>query len=403
MASCIARQPIFNENLKIYGYELLYRHTAGSAAFDGVNADLASSETIMNSFHEIGTERLTNGKRAFINFTEKLLLDGVASILPRKILVIELLEDIIPTEQVLQACSKLRSKGYMIALDDFRIEADYLPLLEVADIVKIDFLETPVPLIKAFAKSLSSKPIMLLAEKVETYEGFELAKSLGFSLFQGYFFSRPDIVRSGVTLTPLRLNCLRLIRLAFDPNIDFTKVSKIIKQDVALSYRLLRVVNSAYFGRRYSVTNIKQALAILGMDEVKKWITLISMSEITENKPDELISMSLVRARMLELLAPAVGMARHADNLFMLGLISLMDAITDMPFDELAELTNISDELISAIVTRQGEYGGLLSIVIHYERSEWDKAVELAGIYNLNENDLSDKYVEAVYWTNTLT
>lgn len=402
MASCVARQPIFNKKLKIYGYELLYRNTSLSVSYDSIEGDTASSETIANSFHDIGIDRVANGKRAFINFTEKLLIDNVATILPKKILVIELLEDILPTPEVMEACTALRKKGYTIALDDFRIETEYLPLLTVADIVKIDFMSTPVAKIESFAKVLASKPIELLAEKIETYEEFELAKTLGFTLFQGYFFSKPVIVKSDAKLSPLRLNCLRLIRLAFDPNADFTKISKIIKQDVALSYRLLRVVNSAYFGLRYSVNNIMQALAILGMDEVKKWVSLISMAEITEDKPDELVSVSLIRARFLELLGPSVGMASHVDDLFMLGLMSLMDAITDMPFDEVSKLTNLSAELMDAIVNKTGKYGQLLELIINYERSNWDEAFESAAELGISEDALTDKYLQAVEWANIL-
>ena len=402
MSNCVARQPIFNEKLKIFGYELLYRNTHKSVAYDAVDGNIASSETIMRSFHEIGVERVTNGRRAFINFTEKLLLDDVATLLPKKILVVELLEDILPTPEVLEACTRLRSKGYLIALDDFRIDPAYMPLLTVADIVKVDFMTTAPDIIGALAQKLANTSIRLLAEKIETYENFEFAKRMGFSLFQGYFFSKPVILQADAKLSPLRLNCLRLIRLAFDPNIDFPKVSKIIKQDVALSYRLLRVVNSAYFGLRYSVNNIRQALVILGMDEVKKWTTLISMAEITEGKPDELISMSLVRARLLEILGPTVGLARYADDLFMLGLMSLMDAITDMPFEEIAKLTQISDEILDAIVNQNGKYGELLTMVVHYEHCAWEEAVEIGERYGVSESLLAEKYLEAVEWANIL-
>lgn len=401
MASCIARQPILDVNLKIFAYELLYRSTEKSEEFDGIDADAASSETIMNSFHEMDISRVTNGKRAFINFTEKLLLDNVATILPRRILVIELLENILPTEEVLAACTNLRKRGYLVALDDFRIEPDYMRLLEVADIVKIDFVETPREVIKKFVNGLSGKSIRFLAEKVESYEDFEFAKELGFTLFQGYFFSKPSLVRSDVEMSPLRINCLRLIRLAFDPNADFTKITSILKQDVALSYRLLRVVNSAYFGLRYSVNNIRQALAILGMDELKKWVTLISMSEIKEGKPDELIAMSLVRARFLETVAQHVGLSKHTDDMFMLGLMSLMDAITDMPFEDVAKLTQISDELVAALTEREGKYGDMLSLAIEYERCGWAEALEIAEKYGLAEETLVDEYLAAVDWTNS--
>ncbi|NLO47820.1 MAG: HDOD domain-containing protein, partial [Clostridiales bacterium] len=301
MGSYVARQPIFTKNLNIYGYELLYRIDIGSTSFyDEVDPDTATSEAIMNTFHEIGIDRITNGKRAFVNFTKKLLLDQVATILPHRILVIEILENILPTPDVLEACRLLKKKGYILALDDFNMAPENMPFLDVADIVKIDFLATPPERIKPFIASVRKKSIKFLAEKLETYDDFEMAKSLGFTLFQGYFFCKPVIVSAETKLTPMQLHRMQLIALSFDPNINYTKIMSVIKQDIALSFRLFRVVNSAYFGLKYTVHNIRQALAILGMDEIKKWITLISMSELKDDKPNELITMSLVRARFME-------------------------------------------------------------------------------------------------------
>lgn len=402
MLSCVARQPILDAKTNIFGYEILYRRGEGSASFDGIDADAASSETIMNSFYNMGIERLTNGKRAFINFTEKLLLDGVATILPREILVVELLEDILPSPMVLDACRELRQKGYTIALDDFRIQPEYMPLLDIAQIVKVDFIDTPREQIASFAKTFTKKPIKLLAEKIENNEEFEFAKSLGFSYFQGYTFSKPVVMKSDKTPSPLKANCLRLIRLAFDPDVQFIKLAQVIKQDVALSYRLLRVVNSAYFGLRYSVNNIRQALAILGMNEVKKWITLISLSEVVEGKPDELIVTSLARARHLELIAPHVRLLKKADDLFMVGLMSLMDIITDMPFEEVFELTKLSKELTDAIDEKKGVFGELLQMAIYYEESRWQEAADIAESFKLDFAVLASSYLEAIEWTDLM-
>lgn len=402
MVSCVARQPIYDAQMNIYGYEILYRNSDESTAYDGVNPDTATSDTIMNSFYDMGIERVTNGKRAFINFTEKLLVDGVATILPREILVVELLEDILPSPSVLSACEDLRSKGYKIALDDFRIQPEYMPLLDVADIVKVDFIERSRDEIKSFVGNVSGKPIKLLAEKIENDEDFEFAKKHGFTYFQGYSFSKPVVLKRESSLSPIKANCLRLIRLAFDTDAEFKNIAQVIKQDVALSYKLLMVVNSAYFGLRYSVNNIRQALAILGMNEVKKWITLISLSEVIEGKPSELLVTSLTRARHLELLAPRLNMPRKADDLFMVGLMSLMDIITDMPFEEVFELTKLADELTVAIEHKEGVYGELLQMIICYEKSNWREAAQIAAKYELEIDVLSSTYLEAIEWSDLL-
>ena len=403
MDSCVARQPIFDDKLRIYGYELLFRSTSASVGFDGIDGSTATSETIVNSFHEIGIERVTGGKRAFVNFTEKLLLQGVATILPNRILVVEVLENVEPTQEIIKACERLRGGGYLVALDDFILDPKYFPLIAVADIIKVDFMSTPIDKIATFAKGMSRKPVILLAEKLETQETFEKAKELGFKLFQGYFFSKPVIVENAEPkLTPSKVNSLRLIRLSNDINVDFSKIAAIIKQDVALSYRLLRVVNSAFFGLKYTVKNIRQALAILGMDEVKKWITLISLAVVADSKPDELVTMSLTRARMMEYFAPLVGMAKQSDDMFMVGLLSLMDALMDLPIEEIAKRTNIAEHITAPLITGEGLYADILSIITLFERSEWDECFKKAEPYNLDPDQISKTYIEAIEWSSTL-
>ncbi|MDR1588686.1 MAG: HDOD domain-containing protein [Oscillospiraceae bacterium] len=402
MSAYVARQPIFNGNLEIYGYELLFRDEAESNQFTDVGGDAASSETIVNSFHDIGIERITDGKRAFVNFTEKLLLDKVATILPSKILVIEVLETILPTKEILAVCSELRTMGYLIALDDFILSPEYMPFIEVADIIKVDFMSSPMDEIEAFAKSIKTRPIRLLAEKIETYEIFEAAKRMGFRLFQGYFFSKPVIMKSRGVLGPLKVNCMRLIHLSIQPDVNFSKIADIIKQDTALSFLLLRVVNSAFFGMRYKIKGIRQALAILGMTELKKWITIISMTRLKDNRPGELITIALIRARFLELAAPLAGIKSDAENLFMIGLMSLMDAIMDMPLADILQETSVSDEISETLLTRTGKRGDMLSMIIAYEYSEWDTAQELAGKCSLTMSKVSTLYIDSIEWAHSI-
>ncbi|MDR1117649.1 MAG: HDOD domain-containing protein [Oscillospiraceae bacterium] len=399
MSSCVARQPIFNKSLNIYGYELLYRDNSSSSGYTGADGDMATSETIANTFHEIGVERVTGGKRAFVNFTEKLLLSNVATILPRHILIIEILENILPTPEILETCAKLRKQGYKLALDDFIFEPQFLPLLNVADIIKVDFLSTPMRVINKYAAVLKNKDIILLAEKVESQDIFDQAMEMGFSLFQGYFFSKPAIVEASERqLSPLKLNCLELIRLSHDPNVNFERISSVIKRDVALSYRLFRVVNSAFFGLSYSIQNVKQALTFLGMNEVKKWITLISLAEMTEGKPDELIRISLIRGRFLEILGSSLNRVSNLEDLYLLGIMSLIDAIMDMELSEILGMMHISPNITGPLITRSGLYGELLSLVIHYEKSEWDEALALADKYKITESTLNNAYLAAVDW-----
>lgn len=402
MESCVARQPIFNNNMEIYGYELLYRHDNKSTAFQGeVSSDTATSETIINSFHSIGIQKITNGKYAFINFTEKLLLTQIATLIPSSLLIIEVLENISPTEEVLEACHTLKKKGYKLALDDFVFKPQYEQFLSVAGIVKIDFLNTPLNEIKHTMWEMKKYKVVFLAEKLETIEDYELAKSLGFSLFQGFFFSKPRIVNTSTRLTPNHLHRLQLIRLAFDPNVNYPKISEIIKHDAALTYRLFRVVNSVYFGLGYTVSNVRQALSILGMDEIKKWITLISMSQIGNNKPGELITMSLVRARFMELIAPKAGLSSSAEDMFIVGLMSLMDVITDTPMQEIISLTSMSSSIAEPLLYKTGKIGSILTLIIHYENSRWADVLELAAKYGISLNAISKSYLQAIEWSDS--
>lgn len=401
MESCVARQPIFNNNMEIFGYELLYRHDNKSTAFQGeVSQDTATTETIVNSFHSIGIHKITNGKYAFVNFTEKLLLSQIATLLPSSLLIIEILENISPTEEVLEACQTLRKKGYRLALDDFVFKPQYEKFLSVAGIVKIDFRNTPLEEIKITMSEAKKHQIIFLAEKLETLEDYELAKSMGFSLFQGFFFSKPRIVNAATTLAPNLLLRLQLVKLAFDPNVNYRKIAEIIKHDTALTYRLFRVVNSVFFGLDYKVSNIRQALSILGMDEIKKWITLISLSQIGNNKPSELITMSLIRGRSMELIAPKAGLASRAEDMFIVGLMSLMDAITDTSMQEIILLTSISPSIAEPLLYGTGIIGDILTSIIHYENSRWAKAQELAAKYCVSLNDISKAYLQAIEWSN---
>lgn len=400
MESCVARQPIFNKSMKIFGYELLYRFDNESTSFQGeVSSDTATSETIFNSFHSIDIQKVTNKKYAFINFTERLLLDEVATLLPSELLVIEILENIQPTEEVLNACKSLKSKGYLLALDDFVLKQEFAPFLPLAGIIKVDFLNTPIEVIKRSIPEMKKYKAQLLAEKLETNKDFELAKSLGFTLFQGFFFSKPVIVNTVKKLSPLDLNKIQLIKLAFDPNVNYPKIAEIIKHDTALTFRLFRVVNSVYFGIGYKVNSVRQALSILGMNEIKKWITLISMSQICSGKPSELITMSLIRAKFMELIAPRAGLASSSEDMFLVGLMSLMDVITDNPMEEIVRLTCISSSIADPLLQKTGMIGDILSLITYYEDSNWTEVQNIAIKYGISIDKISQAYLQAVIWS----
>ena len=268
MDAYLARQPIFDKYQNVFGYEILYRDS-NTNCYLSDDPDKASCNVMLNSFNLIGIENLTAGKKAFINFTENLLEKEVATLFSRENLVIEILETVKPSKEIVDSCKELKKQGYTLALDDFIFQKEYIPLIEIADIIKIDFLATPKDELKSLTMGLKPYNTMLLAEKIETYKDFENAKEWGYSLFQGYFFSKP-IILSIQDIPPLKINYLQLLQKINEDAFNFNEIAEIISRDISLSYKLLRLVNSVAFGLRNKIKSVKHALVIMGTKEVKK-------------------------------------------------------------------------------------------------------------------------------------
>lgn len=402
MFDCVASQPIFNTKTEIFGYELLYRAEKSSTEYDGSDANLATKDVIVTAFSDIGIEELTGGKKAFVNFTSELVLHEVPLMLSNHILVVELLEDIVPTKELLDQCSKLKERGYLIALDDFVYREEYEPLLRLADIVKIDFLSNDRTEIRMMARKINrGQRKILLAEKVETYEELEFAKSVGFTLFQGFFFCRPKVKHSK-SIDTLKISKLMLLKYIADPDVSFYDLAKVIKRDVVLSYRLLKIVNSAYYGLKYSVTGILHALTILGLDEIRKWVSLVILSEIKATKPNELIRTALVRGIFMEKLAVYLKKRKHRDEYFMVGLFSLAEAIMDSPMESILKQSHLSEDICEPLLTGQGQMADFLNIIIHLEVAQWDEAEEIAGRYGIEMKKINKLYLESMVDANKI-
>ena len=410
MDTFVARQPIFNTRNDVYAYELLYRKDAGKNFFDSaVDPDLASKRTLINSFVEIGLDKLTGGCRAFVNFTERLLLDGTPELLSPELLTVEILETIIPTPEILEACARIKQGGFQIALDDFVFSEINSAFFEFADIIKVDFLLTPLPEIAALiqllrdrqSSGLYAQPIRLLAEKIENKDIFNTALEMGFEFFQGYYFSKPVIV-AGRSINPTTINRMRLMQLSLRNDFCFDDVADIVKQDVALSYRLLQFVNSAHFGFRTIISNIQQALVVLGTAEVRKWVTLICLIELNQDNTPELTRMSLIRARFLEQIAQFTGKGKRTEFFYLLGMLSLMDAIMEMSMTEVFTQIRVDESVSGPLISRSGDDYELLRLIELYEQGDFDAATAQAEVLSLPENKLAEAYMEAVQWTTKL-
>ncbi len=400
MEHFIARQPIFDTKECVYAYELLFRSGLHNY-FDCPDQDKAAASVIADSTLLFGIDEMTGGTKAFINCTGKVLTSDYVSVLPQEQTVIEVLENVLPTDEIIGACMRLKSQGYILALDDFVYEPQFEPLLELADIVKVDFLLSNVDEQRQLAKDLIPRGIRMLAEKVETNEIYEQAKEMGYQLFQGYFFAKPVII-SRRDIPTNKLQFLRILKDVHAEEVDFKKLAKTIQSEVSLSYKLLKLINSAAFALRHKVTNILQALSLLGIREIRSWVSLLSISAMADDKPAELVVSSLVRARFCEELSEPCGFAGRRSELFLMGLFSLLDAIMSRPLDEILREITVEEDVEEALLGGTGPLRSILELIITIEQGDWEQVEELAEQLNVDGQLLFEYYMNALKWAHDI-
>jgi c-di-GMP-related signal transduction protein len=398
----IARQPIFDLHRRLFAYELLFRG-ADDHDNNNLDGDRATTSLLSAAFLTEGIDRISNFKPCFINFTTELLTKNIPASFPRSKVVVEILEDIQPNGEVIAACRDLSQQGYSIALDDFIYDRRLEPLIELADIVKIDVLATPLDTIHKTLYRLSRYPqIKLLAEKVETHVQFEQALKLGFTYFQGYFFSKPEVLTIK-ELTAAKISLLHLQAEASSGSTTVARLSEIVSHDVAISYKLLRYLNSAVFYRLEKVDSISQAIAYLGAKELRRFLVLIIISEMATNKPQELVRLALVRAKFCELLATAGGNPERQDNLFLLGLFSLIDAMLDSTMEHLMKELPVDDGIKQALVKQNGPLRPYLHAVITYEQKNTQECIQAMIAIGVPRNEVYGLYLQALDFAQTVT
>ncbi|HLJ15900.1 MAG TPA: HDOD domain-containing protein [Bryobacteraceae bacterium] len=395
----LARQPILDRAGELFAYELLFRNSMQNS-FDGMDLDLASASAVDTSFL-IGLDRIAAGRLMFINCPRDFLLRDYISLFPPRSVVVELLESVQPDQEVLDACRRLKESGYTIALDDFVDSPALAPLVAFADIIKVDFRSTLAEEQRALAARYAGKNVRMLAEKVETREEFAAGMRMGYSLFQGYFFCRPEMMRHRA-LPSSKLAYLELLRAATAPEFHIQELALKIKHEASLTYRLLRYLNSAAFGFRTEIRSVPHALSLLGDSELRKWIAIVSVGVLAGGKPDELMTVPLVRGRFCELLAPAAGMPGHANDMFLMGLLSVMDAVLDQPLDSILAELPVRGEIKEALLARTGLYWRVLEMAIAHERADWEAVSRLASGLHIKDEKVSALYLAAVEWSTAL-
>lgn len=396
METFVARQPIFDSQQKAYGYELLFRSGLVNL-FTHPDPNQATSRVIVDSFLLFGISTLTNGKRAFINITQDFLLQEYVFLIPKEHIVVEILETVEPSGEVIHACRKLKQAGYVLAMDDFVYKETYKPLLDLTDFIKVDFLSTAKEERRSLAREFTPLGIHLLAEKVETPEVLQEAMELGYTYFQGYFFSKPAIL-TGRDISAHKLHYLQILREIHRPELDLKELEKIIKQEISLSFKLLRYINSAYFAVRNRISSILQALTLLGEKEVKKWVSLIALANMGQDKPDELVVQAIIRARFCESLASYLGLTHRSGDLFLMGMLSLIDAILDQPLSHILKEMPIADDIKESLLGGENRLHDIYQYILAFEKGDWDQLAERASKLRVDEGASYQLYFDAIQW-----
>jgi EAL and modified HD-GYP domain-containing signal transduction protein len=402
MELLVARQPIFDAHLQVCAYELLFRSSLRNS-FDGSEGNSATSKVINAVFGSADSDRLLGGKRAFLNFPRTLLVEDAASVLPPRSTVIEILETVEPDSEVMRACNRLRKQGYQLALDDYVPQKTPHPLIPLADFLKVDFRATTPAQQKSVADHFGNQ-LRLLAEKVETREEFKRAAKQGYEYFQGYFFARPEIL-STRHIRGTKLNYLRVLNELQRSELDFDKLTQLLKREHALAYKLLQFVNSALFARPEPIESIHQALTFVGEDAARKWLMVVGLLDLTADRPAELAANTLIRARFSELLAHSSGLSGRQEDCFLMGMFSRLDAMLGRPLEDLLNELNLSEEIRRALLGKPQPHDrlpALWKLVLAYEAADWKQVESLAPALHIDMTNLGASYTEAVAWSDAI-
>lgn len=396
----VARQPIFDLQDRIWGYELLFRNPQ-SGVMDGEGN--AATSTVMLEGFELLRPTLRSDQRFCINFTSLFLEEEIPSMLPPSICVIEIIEDTKPTETVLNGIASLKKQGYTIALDDYTGQPELEVFLPLTDIVKVEILNQSRENITRLARKLSKLPVLLLAEKVETLEIAAFCRSLGFSLFQGNFFSKAEIVR-GKKLNSSQVTRVRILSLLSQKELTMTQLIEVISGDVFITYNLLKFVNSVYFGLPVKTTTVERAAMLLGTQKIRQWLFVTTLACLGSSPmTPELVRLSAFRAKFLESLAHRSGLsAELASKLFLAGLFSLLSCMLQIRHEEVFASIPLPEDIMQVLESTAGPLAPLFLIMQAYEVADWGAVRRHAETLGLKDDDLVASYVEASTWSATI-
>lgn len=396
----LGRQPILDRDQRIVAYELLFR-TANTASVTVADDMQATASVILHAFSEMGVQTVLGTQLGFINVSAEMLLSDLVELLPREQVVLELLETIIVTDAVVERCRALKQQGFTLALDDFVFADSHRPLLALVDIVKVDLLQHDRSELQVAVNQLKPWPVKLLAEKVDSAEQAAYCHSLGFDLFQGYYFARPSVLTSK-RADPSQLALIRLLGLVLS-DADTQQVEQVLKQHPSLTYNLMRLVNSVASGARRNITSVSQAIMVLGRKQLQRWLQLLLFTlQAGAPYPSPLLLLAATRGKMMELLAEKQQRnADYRDEAFMAGILSLIETLLAKPLADIVDELNLGERLAAALLRREGEMGRLLQLVESVEQPELNHTLALlAQCDALSLSDLTAAEIDAMSWAN---
>lgn len=401
----VARQPVFDREMQIHAYELLYRSSElGQVNFP--DALLASCEVLVNSFFSIGWENLLGSHKGLLNVPEKLLTDERLLVLPPSQVSIEILEDTQPTPEVLEGVQRLKTQGFTLLLDDYVGQPHLEPFLGLVDCVKVDWPQCPTLQRRILPAKLHAKGRQVLAEKIETYEEYQEARTLGYDFFQGYFLERPRVVK-GQRLPSNAVRRMRMLSELARPDFSLHRIAELVRSDLDLSYKLIRWVNSAAFDRSAECGSVLEALIYLGEAGVRRFFALFLVPQLATKGKEELARVALTRGRFSEELVRAAGKDEAAPQAFLCGLFSMLDAMLDRPMPELVSELRLPDSLSSALLAKPGESSGeirwAMDTAAAYQHGDWGTTEDAVRKANVDRTRLPELYLEAVAWASQAT
>ncbi len=400
MKAFVAREPIFDAHLSVYGYEL--RVESGlNGLLERPDADLAVLKAIDNSLFLFGIEVVSGLKRTFLQFTRETLLQGYALLFPARAVVVEVGPEVELDEPTVAACHALKRSGYMLAASQVVAETEGHPLFPLVDVLRVDFRRTPGDERALLVRRGAPRGMMLLAEHVADHDELRRARDLGYTYFQGAFFGRPVVVE-GHQIPAATINYLSLLQEINRPELDLDQIEEVLKREVALCYKLLRCINSVAFGLRHRVNSVRQAILLLGERGIRKWASLVVMAGLNQRGPSELVAASLQRARFAEMLVETVDLKDRSEEAFLMGLFSMLDVIIGRPFDEILEGLPLAPDVKQALLGGGGAMRYLLDLVLAYEAACWKQVAVFAADMGIAQSDVVDAYLRSTEWSNSV-